>query len=104
MFTLVHISSSPKSSRETASLLADYLAFDRQRTSRRQYAKAFGGMALIVILGAVFGRVEWREAQIVGTILLLPPAALVAIEWVHRGRLTRRLDRVRAELQDRRKL
>jgi hypothetical protein len=97
MLTLVQIASSPKSSRETASLVADYLAFDRQRTSRRQYVKAFGGMALIVLFGAVFGRVDMHEAEIVTGLLLSPPAALVAIEWFHWRRLVKRLGSARAE-------
>ena len=99
MFTLVHIQSSPKSSREAASLVADYLTFDRQRTSRRQYVKAFGGMAIVVLVGALFGRVDTREAEMVGALLLLPPAVLVAAEWFHWRRLVQRLDRVRAEVQ-----
>jgi hypothetical protein len=103
MFTLVQIPSSPKSSQQTASLVADYLTFDRQRTSRRQYAKAFGGMAIVVLLGALFGRVDLREAEIVGALLLLPPAVLVAVEWIHWRGLVKRLDRVRAEAQTIRK-
>jgi hypothetical protein len=103
MFTLVHIQSSPQSSREAASLVADYLTFDRQRTSRRQYVKAFGGMAIVVLVGALFGRVDTREAEIVGALLSLPPAVLVAAEWRHWRRLVRRLDGVRAEVQSARK-
>ena len=48
MLTLVQIQRSATSSVEAASLVADYLAFDKRRTSRRQYQKAFGGMAIIV--------------------------------------------------------
>ena len=98
MLTLVQIQSSPKSSRETASLVADYLAFDRQRTSRRQYVKAFGGMAIIVLLGAMFGRVDMHEAELVTGLLLLPPAALVAVEWFHWRQLLKRLDYARADV------
>ena len=104
MFTLVHIQSSPQSSREAASLVADYLTFDRQRTSRRQYVKAFGGMAVVVLLGALFGRVDPREAEIVGALLLLPPAGLITVEWFHWRRLAKRLDGVRADVQAVRKL
>jgi hypothetical protein len=103
MFTLVQIPSSPKSSRQTASLVADYLAFDRQRTSRRQYVKAFGGMALVVLIGALFGRVDMREAEIVTGLLLLPPGALLAVEWFHWRRLVKRLDDARADVQTVRK-
>ncbi len=42
-------SSSPVS--ETAALTRDYLAFERHRTTRRQYVKAFGGMAILVAAG-----------------------------------------------------
>ena len=103
MFTLVQIPSSPKSSQQTASLVADYLAFDRQRTSRRQYVKAFGGMAILVLLGAAFGRVDTREAEIVTGLLLLPPAVLIAAEWFHWRGLVKRLDDARADVQTIRK-
>ncbi len=99
MLRLVQIQSSPKSAQETASLVADYLTFDRQRTSRRQYVKAFGGMAIVVLLGALFRRVDARAAEIVSALLVLPPAVLVAVEWFHWRRLAKRLDRVRAEVQ-----
>ena len=48
---------------ETAALTRDYLAFERHRTTRRQYVKAFGGMAILVLLGAVFNRVPRDEAS-----------------------------------------
>ena len=100
MLTLVQIPKSSHSSTETTTLVADYLAFDRRRTARRQYSKAFGGMAVLVVIGALFGRVAVDEAQIVAGLLLLPPSVLVAAEYLHRWRLIRRLHRVRAEVQD----
>lgn len=103
MLTLVQIQRSAASSTDATSLVADYLAFDRQRTARRQYMKAFGGMALIVLIGAVFGRVPVGEAEIVAGLLILPPACLAAIELVQWHRLVRRLDRVRGEVQSVRK-
>jgi uncharacterized membrane protein len=103
MFTLVQIPRSATSSVQTASLVADYVAFDKRRTSRRQYQKAFGGMALIVALGALFGRVDVQEAEIVGALLVLPVLALAVFEAVHWRRLARRLDRARAEVQTVRK-
>ena len=99
MLTLVHIRNSQTSPAETASLTADYLAFDRRRTARRQYLKAFGAMAIIVMLGAAIGKVVLREAEIVAGLLLLPPLALSAIEAVQWYRLKSRLNRLRAEVQ-----
>ena len=103
MLTLVHIRSTKTSSADTASLIADYLAFDRQRTSRRQYMKAFGGMAIIVLFGALFGRVPMNEAWMVAALLVLPPLVLAGIEAIHWHRLARRLDHARAEAQTPRK-
>lgn len=103
MLTLVQIQSSTRSSVETASLVADYLAFDRQRTSRRQYMKAFGGMAILVLLGAAFGRVAAGEAAVVATLLALPPLMLAIVEGIRWYRLVRRLNKVRAEVQEVRK-
>ncbi|MEO7135259.1 MAG: hypothetical protein ABI024_13680 [Vicinamibacterales bacterium] len=80
------------------SLSADYLDFDRQRTYRRQYMKAFGGMAIIVLLGALFGRVPMNEAWIVAGLLMSAPLALAVLEGIQWRRLKRRLDRVRANL------
>lgn len=80
-------------------LVHDYLAFDRRRAARRQYLKAFGAMAAIVLLGAVTGRVVMREAAIVAGLLLLPLLAWSAIEAVRWHRLMRRLNRLRAEVQ-----
>ena len=103
MLTLVHIRNSQTSPVETASLMADYLAFDRRRIARRQYLKAFGAMAVIVMLGAAIGKVVLREAEIVTGLLLLPPLALSAIEALQWYRLMRRLNHLRAEMQSVRK-
>jgi hypothetical protein len=103
MLTLVQVQRSATSSADSASLVADYMAFDKRRTSRRQYQKAFGGMAIIVLLGALFGRVAMEEAEIVGALLMLPVLALAVVEVIHWRRLTRRLDRVRADVKTVRK-
>ena len=103
MLTLVQIQRSTTSNVETASLVADYMAFDKRRTSRRQYQKAFGGMAIIVLLGALFGRVPMGEAAIVSALLILPVLGLAIAELTHWRHLVRRLDRVRAEGQNVRK-
>jgi hypothetical protein len=99
LLTLVQIQRSSESAGDAASLFADYLAFDRRRTARRQYVKAFGGMALIVLLGAVFGRVPMGEAWIVAGLMSLVPLALLTAESVQRLRLTRRLNSMRAQSQ-----
>jgi hypothetical protein len=103
MLTLVEIQRSATSSAEAASLVADYLSFDKRRTSRRQYQKAFGGMAIVVLAGAVFGRVAAGEAELVSAVLLLPVLALAIVEALHWRRLIRHLGRVRAESQSIRK-
>jgi hypothetical protein len=83
----------------TAALVAEYIAFERSRTARRQYVKAFGGMALVVLIGAVFDRVPVHQAWIVAGLLLLLPLTLLIIEMVQRHRLSRRLNIIRAQSQ-----
>jgi len=100
MFTLVQIPRSATSSVATSTLVADYVAFDRRRMLRRQYQKAFGGMAIVVLLGALFGRVETAEAAVVVALLIAPVLALAIIEGIQWRRLARHLDRVRAEVQN----
>ena len=99
MLTLVQDRRSCASAADTASLVADYLAFDRRRTARRQYVKAFGGMTLVVLLGAMFGRVPADQAWIVAGLLFLFPLTLIAVEIVQRRRLIRRLDALRVRTQ-----
>jgi hypothetical protein len=99
MFTLVNIRSSNTSSFEAASLMSDYLAFDRQRTIRRQYLKAFGGMAILVLLGAAFNRVPRDEAAVVAALLVVPPLCLAVIEALRWRRLVRRLHDARVHAQ-----
>jgi hypothetical protein len=103
MLTLAQIKSSSTSSPEAASLVADYTAFDRRRISTRQYQKAFGGLALTVAIGALLGRVAPGEAEIVIGLLLLPPAFLAMVEFMHWRRLVRRLDQVREQVRTVRK-
>ena len=103
MFTLVQIPRSATSAVETSSLVADYVAFDTRRTSRRQYQKAFGGMAIVVLLGALFGYVAMAEAGVVAALLLTPVLILAIVEAIQWRRLARHLDRVRAEVQTIRK-
>jgi len=103
MFTLVRLADSKTRSADTAALLADYFAFDRQRASRRQYLKAFGGLAMVVLLAAALGRVPFGEAEIAAGVLIAPPVTLLAVELIRWRRLVGRLDRVRAEVQSVRK-
>ena len=104
MLTLVQVQDRATSSIEAASLAADYRAFDRRRMSSRQYQKAFGGLAVIVLLGALFGRVPAEQAAAVGGLLSAPPLALAILQLIHWRRLMRRLDRVRADVRSPRKL
>lgn len=98
MLTLVRLAHSETTSADTASLVADYLAFERQRTTRRQYLKAFGGFAVLILLAAALGRVPFGEAEIAAGLLIVPPVALIIVELIRWRRLVLRLDRVRAEL------
>ena len=88
---------------DARSVIADYLVFERRRTARRQYLKAFGGMAVIVLVGALFGRVPERQAEIAAGLLLLPPAVMGAVEAILWRKLVRRLDRLRADVRIERK-
>ena len=97
MLTLVQVRNAATYSTEAKSLVADYLAFDRLRTSSRQYQKAFGGLAVIVLLSALFGRVPADEAAVVGGLLIALPLVLAIVELAHWHRLVRRLDIVRKE-------
>jgi hypothetical protein len=101
MLTLVQIGNAHVPSEEAARLVADYLKFDRRRTERRQYLKAFGGMAALVLLGALFGRVALVEAEIVAGLLLSLPLMLAIIEAIQWYGLMRRLRRLRASVQER---
>ncbi len=69
----------------------------------RNIMKAFGGMAILVLLGGAFGRVPSSEARMVAGLLVLPPLLLAAIEAIRWHRLVRRLDQLRAEVQTVRK-
>jgi hypothetical protein len=103
MLTLVPVRRAANASADTASLVADYLAFDRRRSARRQYMKAFGGMAVVVLSGATFGRVRPNEAWIVAGLLLLCPLVLLMMETVQKSRLLRRLHIIRVQARTVRK-
>lgn len=99
MPALVRIPRSRGSAAATAALIADYTAFDRQRIYRRQYLRAFGGLAVVVACGAMFGFVPRREGVVVAAFLTAPPSVLAVIEaWCWR-RLVRRMKTVRASQQ-----
>jgi hypothetical protein len=99
MIARVDIPRSKTSSSETATLIADYAAFDRLRTSGRQYMKAFGGMAIIVLLGGMAGRVPSGQSLIVAGLLALPPVMLAIGEAIRWRRLVRRLDDLRIQMR-----
>jgi hypothetical protein len=99
MLTLVRIPRSDRSAAALATLVEDYLAFDRRRLWRRQYIKAFGSLAIVVAFGAVFRFVPRREALVAGGLLTVPPGALALLEGLHWRRLVRRLDALRASIQ-----
>ena len=102
-FTLVRFAHSETTSADAASLVADYLAFERQRATRRQYLKAFGGFAVVILLAAALGRVPFGEAEFAAGALIVPPVALLVVELIRWRRLVWRLDRVRAEVHSVRK-
>jgi hypothetical protein len=79
-----------------------HVVFDKRRSERRQY-ESFGGMGIVVLMGALFGRVPADQAAIVAGLLIVPPVALAIVEVVHWRRLVRRLDTARKEAQITRK-
>lgn len=103
VLTVVRLAPQRRSSVDSAALLADYFAFDRQRLQRRQYGKAFSGLAVVTLLGGVAGKLPLGQADIAAALLLLPAVSLWAIEEYRWYRLLQRLDHVRAEVRDVRK-
>jgi hypothetical protein len=99
MLTLVRIPRSSRSAAATAELIADYTAFDRQRAHRRQYVKAFGGLAVVVALGALFRFEPRREALVAAGLFAAPPAVLTLIEAWYWRRLVRRMKALRANVR-----
>jgi KUP system potassium uptake protein len=73
----------------------DYLVFEQRRISRRQYTKAFGGMAVLVLLGSAFNRVPVGEAFSVAGMLIVPPLWLAIAEVISWRRVRRRRDEAR---------
>ena len=61
--------------------------------------KAFGGMAILVLAGAVFGRVPVGEAWVVAGLLVSPPLVLAAVEAVQWHRLVGRLETLRDDIR-----
>jgi hypothetical protein len=82
-------------------LNAEYAAFDRRRIMRRQYTKAFGGMAIIVLLGGGFNFVPFAEAQIAAGLLVTPLLCFAMLEAIAWRRLVRQLDRLRVQIRAR---
>jgi KUP system potassium uptake protein len=95
MRTLADIRDAGSANRDTTALVNDYRVFERRRTTRRQYMKALGGMAALVLLGAAFKRVPVGEAFSVAGLLIAPPLWLAIAELICWRRLMRRLDEVR---------
>lgn len=61
--------------------------------------KAFGGMAILVLLGAAFNRVPLDEAWIVAGLLAAPPLFLAVVEAITWRRLVRHLKRLKIQMQ-----
>jgi hypothetical protein len=87
-----------RSSSRNAALIADYVQFDQQRRYRRQYIKAFGGMTILVLAGAVFRFVPARQAEVAAGLFAIPPITLGIIEALGWRQLVRRLGGIRAEI------
>lgn len=60
--------------------------------------KAFGGMAIVVLLGAAFNRVPADEAWIVAGLLAAPPLVLAVVEAITWRRLIHRLHLLKVEM------
>ena len=100
MHTLVQIARGPRSSVDAATLMTDYLQFDRQRRHSRPLMTTFAGFALLVLLGGAIGSVPRTESfEAAGTFIVPAGALLLANRW-RRLRLNQRLDAIRAEIRD----
>lgn len=82
-----------------AALMAEYLAFDRQRRANRPLIHAFSAFAVVVLGGGALGRVPRVESVEAASVLVAPVCALLALNAWRSARLRRRLSDIQAEIQ-----
>src|SRR6476469_9670037 len=100
MHTLVHIARGPRSSVETATLMTDYLQFDRQRRQSRPFMQTFAGFALLMLIGGAIGSVPRRESFEAAAMFIVPAGAMLLANVWRWSRLNQRLDAIRAEIRE----
>jgi hypothetical protein len=103
MLTLVTFVPSTRGVPHAGSLTADYARFDRRRAVRRPYLKALLGFTVVLVVGAIAGRLPAGHAGAAIGACLAPAVWLAAAEWMDYHRLVRRLDRARAAVRSARK-
>jgi hypothetical protein len=97
MFTAITFHRVEAAAPGAAALISDYAAFDRRRSSRRPFIRAFVGFAVIIMLGGLAGRLPGREAEVAAGICLAPALALIGSEAWGSHRLESRLGELRAK-------
>jgi hypothetical protein len=99
MHTLVHVARGPRSSVDTATLMTDYLQFDRQRRYSRHLMTTFTGFALLLLVGGAIGSVPRSESFEAAGMFIVPAGALLLANAWRRSRLNQRLHAIRAEIR-----
>jgi len=99
MHTLVQIERGPRSKVATASLMTEYLRFDRQRRQSRPVMQTFAGFALLMLLGGAIGSVPRTESLEAAGMFMVPAGALLLANAWRWARLNQRLGAIRAEIQ-----
>ena len=84
--------------RREASLVTDYLAFDRDRRRNRPFIQAFAGFALLALLGGAIGSVPRVESLEAASVFVVPVGALLMLNAWRWASLYRRLHAIRAEI------
>jgi hypothetical protein len=101
MLTLVRV----RPARRVADPLlgADFAMFQQRRAARVPVVRGCVGFALLIVLGGVIGDFPRAQAAVGAALCLAPPVGLALIDEYSKTRLFRRLDKLRAEIQDIRK-
>jgi hypothetical protein len=92
MFTVAEYPALSRSAADVAGLLAEYVAFDRLRSWRRDLFKVGVTMTVLAMIAAAFERMSVPECWALAGLLLPPPLVVWAIEWRRWRSLARRLN------------
>jgi hypothetical protein len=94
MFTVAEYPVLSRSAADVAGLLAEYAAFDRLRSWRRDLLKVGLTMTALAMVAAAFERISVPECWALAGLLLSPPLVVWAIERLRWHSLARRLNGV----------